>query len=191
VSISFGYLTYPAFDIAWSDHALPALLQRIEATDPSVASPGDVGRDYAIRNRLIWWALTLAQHAGYEAGVADDADELGWLVAYIELPTGQVSWHLPQHQQVWDGHDPALKYRRIRDFCDQQLQHLPKPPEDAMRYGQATYPPSTFDAAEEFRALGEYLNQDPNQGLPKEAEASDDPCETGDCVHVAGAEGRT
>lgn len=44
---------------------------------------------------------------------------------YIDLPTGQVSWHyhdsqadlfsdLPQYQGEWDGHSTIEKYRRLR-----------------------------------------------------------------------------
>ena len=43
---------------------------------------------------------------------------------YIDLPTGQVSWHyhesqahifagLPEYRKEWDGHDTLEKYRRV------------------------------------------------------------------------------
>lgn len=47
-----------------------------------------------------------------------------WPVLFIDLPTGQVSWHLTVEDRLrapdigtylgtWDGHDTAEKYRRL------------------------------------------------------------------------------
>jgi hypothetical protein len=55
---------------------------------------------------------------------------------YIDLPTGQVSWHyhdssawlfagLPEYKKPWDGHDTEEKYRRVNA--------LVAPSEEAMR----------------------------------------------------------
>lgn len=64
----------------------------------------------------------------FPSGVARTAID-GWSedwhgCVYIDLPTGQVSWHfhnsqaylfehLPQYQGAWDGHDTPEKYRRL------------------------------------------------------------------------------
>lgn len=58
-------------------------------------------------------------------GPVDDA-EPGWCHAvYIDLQTGQVSWHVPDHELLelfshlpigttdWDGHTTEEKYRRL------------------------------------------------------------------------------
>ena len=145
MTTGFGYVTYPAFQIEWSDHALPAILKRIEATDPSIASSGDVVRGYRLRNQLVLWALVLAMHEGYTIGIRTDSGEPDWPAVFVELPTGQVSWHLTQHEKEWDGHSTADKYGRIERFCEQQLAGLPKPDPAAMRYGQATYPETHED----------------------------------------------
>lgn len=54
-------------------------------------------------------------------------DDPDWPVVFIELPTGQVSWHISlsdldlfQHvntgDMVWDGHDTSEKYRRLDEL---------------------------------------------------------------------------
>jgi hypothetical protein len=55
-----------------------------------------------------------------------DPDAPEWPVIYIELPTGQASWHLSPDDmdlfghvtvgaRVWDGHTTEEKYRRLGD----------------------------------------------------------------------------
>lgn len=75
--------------------------------------------NYDVRYNLVFEALHLALKKGYNAGVRIDSLEPEWPVVYIELPTGQVSWHIPQHNQQWDGHSTEDKYRRIDHFVDQ------------------------------------------------------------------------
>lgn len=83
-------------------------------------------------------ALALASRAlGHRIGFAVDPKEPDWPVLFIDLPTGQVSWHLTQAQRVdlagdigdyggvWDGHSTAEKYERLRTW---------RPPHD--RLGQ-------------------------------------------------------
>jgi hypothetical protein len=111
-------------------------------------SPGD-GLLYAAANEIE--ILRVRKDAAYEernkvvaalarrfpSGVARTAIE-GWSedwhgCVYIDLPTGQVSWHfhdsqahlfdgLPAYTKPWDGHDTPEKYRRLaalgRHECD-------------------------------------------------------------------------
>lgn len=53
---------------------------------------------------------------------------------YIDLPTGQVSWHyhdsqaylfehLPPYQGGWDGHDTDEKYRRVLSYAGVKVSH--------------------------------------------------------------------
>ncbi|PRY35369.1 hypothetical protein [Umezawaea tangerina] len=76
--------------------------------------------DYEIRYLLVFKALDLALGLGYAAGFAPDPAEPDWPVAYIELPTGQVSWHMPKHTVEFDGHSTGGKYRRVREFIASQ-----------------------------------------------------------------------
>lgn len=74
--------------------------------------------DYDTRFGLVWKAVEHARAVGYPAGVRIDPAEPEWPTVYIELPAGQVSWHMPQHPETWDGHDTAEKYRRVREFVE-------------------------------------------------------------------------
>ncbi|HYE20126.1 MAG TPA: hypothetical protein VEA69_16890 [Tepidisphaeraceae bacterium] len=83
---------------------------------------------YAERNQCVALIARLALANGWKAGTAKTAIE-GWSddwhgCVYIELPTGQVSWHfhdsqawmfadLPPYAGAWDGHDTPEKYRRV------------------------------------------------------------------------------
>lgn len=74
--------------------------------------------DYDNRNRLTWAAMHKASMLGFPVGIRIDPDEPEWPVAYIELPTGQVSWHTPQHEKDWDGHTTEHKFMRIGAYLD-------------------------------------------------------------------------
>lgn len=77
--------------------------------------------DYDVRYRLVLDALARAVALGYPAGIGWDVNpdpELDGFraVVYIELPTGQVSWHMPEHPAPWDGHSTGEKHERIRAY---------------------------------------------------------------------------
>ncbi len=74
--------------------------------------------EYEVRYKLVFAAIGAALDAGYEAGFRIDPAEPEWPVAYIELPTGQVSWHMPQHPNAWDGHSTEEKFARIDAFVE-------------------------------------------------------------------------
>lgn len=77
--------------------------------------------EYDTRAWLIYRALSRAQWLGMKCGFRIDAEQPEWPVAYIELPTGQVSWHMPQHGQAWDGHTTEEKFQRIGAWVRQTL----------------------------------------------------------------------
>lgn len=89
----------------WS---LAHLLEQIEQAD-SV-------QNYAVRNALVVAAVADAMLRGWPAGFRVDPAEPEWPCAFISLPTGMVSWHLPQFAEPWDGHDTTEKYRRCREY---------------------------------------------------------------------------
>lgn len=76
----------------------------------------DEARQYDKRNVNVWRAMHVAKRLGLSAGVRIDPDGPEWPVVYIELPAGQVSWHVPQHDRPWDGHSTDEKYRRTSAF---------------------------------------------------------------------------
>lgn len=77
---------------------------------------------YAERNKVV---LALARF--YPHGWGIDPDEPDWRVLYLDLPTGQASWHFTveefeasrkylrphSHNVVWDGHTTEEKYERL------------------------------------------------------------------------------
>lgn len=97
---------------------LARMLRAVWQADPSAPLISDAVAEsdecsYDVRNRRIWQALGLAADIGYPCGIRADPDEPDWPVVYIELPSGQVSWHMPIHEREWDRHDTVTKYRRI------------------------------------------------------------------------------
>jgi hypothetical protein len=91
---------------------LAMTLGEIDRTDPSVRG----GDNYAWRNELILRAMGEAAAAGFKAGIRIDFAEPTWPTVYIELPTGQISWHLPEHPTEYDGHTTEEKYDRIAKY---------------------------------------------------------------------------
>jgi hypothetical protein len=83
----------------------------------------DHDQDYEPRYALVLLAVSMAVTGGLEAGFAIDPAEPAWPVAYIELPTGQVSWHMPAHKTPFDGHSTPEKYERIRKYREIESQH--------------------------------------------------------------------
>ena len=83
---------------------------------------------YFDRNQAVLLAARLARTLGLRTGWHTDPDEPGWPVLFIELPTGQVSWHIPKAEadtwhpiwfSGWDGHTLEQKRERISDFLKQ------------------------------------------------------------------------
>lgn len=97
-------------------------LAAIAALDPSRTrhtgpDTPEIAERYQRRNRLVFSALAQATACGLPAGVGlDPADPDHPVVVFIELPCGQVSWHLPAHQWCWDGHSTTQKYQRIGQY---------------------------------------------------------------------------
>ncbi|GAB6098219.1 hypothetical protein JCM16358_00980 [Halanaerocella petrolearia] len=88
---------------------LEETLKKIKQTDK---------QDYEARNKAVIKAMSLALEKGYEAGIRMDYTKPEYPVVYIELPTGQVSWHMPEHTKAWDGHSTQEKYKRIDRYLD-------------------------------------------------------------------------
>lgn len=78
---------------------------------------------YAERNKVVA-ALARLFPSGVACTIIPGWDEEWYGCVYIDLPTGQVSWHfhdserhlfegLPDYTKPWDGHDTEEKYRRL------------------------------------------------------------------------------
>lgn len=69
--------------------------------------------------------LTAALSKLFPASLEEDPNEPDWPVCLIDLPTGQVSWHVGPHDlhlfshlprnagRTWDGHTTPEKYQRL------------------------------------------------------------------------------
>lgn len=51
---------------------------------------------YYDRNQAVQAMAKMAQQLGMKVGLRQDIDEPGWPVLMIDLPTGQVGYHLPE-----------------------------------------------------------------------------------------------
>jgi len=87
---------------------------------------------YSERNKAVAALAFMAVRAGFKAGTRQhegDEWEADWrTVLFIDLPTGQVSWHfhdseagllkgLPEYDGTWDGHSPEEKYARLDAYA--------------------------------------------------------------------------
>ena len=101
----------------------------------------------------------------FPSGVAKTAIE-GWSedwhgCVYIDLPTGQVSWHfhdsqaylfkdLPPYAGAWDGHDTAEKYRRVNALTAQPQQASKPLSDEPNMFWNHDDPESPYGSIDEF-----------------------------------------
>ena len=80
---------------------------------------------YLDRNLAVQVMAKMALQLGCRVGVREREEE--WSILYIDLPTGQVSWHIPASELIgdfrdyegeWDGHDLEMKRRRVIRFLE-------------------------------------------------------------------------
>lgn len=85
---------------------------------------------YTERNRVIAaLAQAVINNGGKAWHATHDEAEPGWrTLVFIELPTGQASWHIPDSEaglfdflpcgpNAWDGHTTEQKYERLDRFA--------------------------------------------------------------------------
>jgi hypothetical protein len=108
---------------------------------------------FADRNLVVQafgWAM---EQAGWPVAWGVDVGEPDWPVLYIATPAGQVSWHIPKAERVyeppvrpehgpvaWDGHTTDEKFDRLRALfaaaarkaLEERLaiEHAPREPEE-------------------------------------------------------------
>jgi hypothetical protein len=114
---------------------------------------------YDERNRLVA-ALSRVFPSSLERHPEVDKtweDDWRWIV-FVDLPTGQASWHihdshlplfshLPRHQgREWDGHSTELKYQRLEQFCVMPNEQLF---EEALKCGNKRYSNALKELANE------------------------------------------
>lgn len=82
---------------------------------------------YYDRNLVVQALAKLAILAGYTVGIKIDPEEPNWPILFMDLGTGQMSWHLPKdealrsfpvYNQPWDHHDLEEKRARLKCFIE-------------------------------------------------------------------------
>lgn len=85
---------------------------------------------YFDRNQSVMALARMAIRLGYCVGLKTDPNEPDWPVLMIDLPTGQVGWHLPKneivgewplYEKAWDGHTLEEKRQRLKSFLEEEL----------------------------------------------------------------------
>ena len=80
---------------------------------------------YLDRNLAVQVMAKMAQELHYRVGVKDEKTD--WPILYVDLPTGQVSWHIPKKELMgdlpiyegkWDGHDLETKRNRLKAYME-------------------------------------------------------------------------
>lgn len=156
--------------------AFDAAIQRLEP--PRDATPAEAESEdsnelddvYHDRNLLAQLAAVMARKLGY-AGGWRDGDDPAWPILTIDLPTGQVSWHVPKDDQLpicrygqpWDGHTTGEKWLRVERYILSHNEMQPAEPSipvsrivavlaEAVRRnrGEAGRPCPEFPAAREY-----------------------------------------
>lgn len=85
---------------------------------------------YKERDMILVLLARLAIENGYTVGIGIDEEkpDIWKYVLYIDLPTGQVSWHIlenelpwfsfvPGYEKIWDGHSRKEKYLRLLKYA--------------------------------------------------------------------------
>lgn len=114
--------------LAWKARAALAAVPQVPADTAIQQLQEQKDGAYLERNRcvaaLARMAIALGQRAGRAKTAIDGWDPAWHGCIYIDLPTGQVSWHyhesqsglfndLPEYAGRWDGHDTPTKYERL------------------------------------------------------------------------------
>ena len=98
-------------------------LENNRKTEPTQSST--LNDAYFDRNQAVMAMARRALQLGYRVGLKKDPQEPDWPVLMIDLPTGQVGYHLPKAEVVgrwpdyageWDGHSLEDKRERLRKF---------------------------------------------------------------------------
>lgn len=116
---------------------------------------------YEERNHVVAALATMALGAGWCAGTARTAIP-GWSddwhgCVYIDLPSGQVSWHyhdrhaamftyLPRYEGKWDGHTTEQKYSTLTALCSWRDSIAKERRESSSQGGEISGPETIYDS---------------------------------------------
>ncbi len=95
----------------------------------SVNQSSTLNDAYFDRNQAVMVMAKLALQQGMKVGLRIDPEEPDWPVLMIDLPTGQVGYHLPKdevcgewpdYERDWDGHSLAEKRERLAGYLGEK-----------------------------------------------------------------------
>ncbi len=109
----------------------PAVLTRSRGV---VTNESDIEALYEERAQVVLALARAAKALGLHTGFATDPEEPLWPVLFVDLPTGQVSWHFTMEQRgeaadigdyegIWDGHSTPEKYARLAAWRPERRKH--------------------------------------------------------------------
>lgn len=89
---------------------------------------------YVDRNLVVQAFAKAMEENGYTVWWGEDASEPEWPVLYVETGEGQVSWHIPKVERIyeppvrpehaplrqWDGHTTPEKFDRLRTLLSEK-----------------------------------------------------------------------
>lgn len=105
----------------------PAASQPSNMPDQYGTLVSRINATYRERNACVSLIAKMAHKQGLKVGILHDETALAFHnVVYIDLPSGQISWHiadedmdyfegLPVYEGHWDGHDTPTKYERVKN----------------------------------------------------------------------------
>lgn len=86
---------------------------------------------YFDRNQAVLALCALLRKLGITVGWKEDSDYVDYVIMFADLPTGQVSYHIPRHEidltawpeyeGLWDFHVTSQKRDRLHEFTQQLL----------------------------------------------------------------------
>ena len=130
---------------------------------------------YAERNRVLAALAKAGQELGWNVGVGQhDPADTNWesdcrTLLFIDLPTGQASWHYPDNQKglleqlpkyasPWDGHSTVVKYERVWEYVSRSTADTTAPSEGVQKHAAARLKASedAWATFENLRKAGEH-----------------------------------
>lgn len=86
---------------------------------------------YFDRNQVVLTLCALLRKLGITVGWKTDVDYIDYVIMFADLPTGQISYHIPrreinladwpEYEGHWDFHVTSQKRDRLHEFMQQVL----------------------------------------------------------------------
>jgi len=88
---------------------------------------------YFDRNQILKAFCLMVKNKGLKIGWQDDPKDMYFVIMFIDLPTGQISYHIPRweidlskwprYAGQWDGHSTEQKRVRLNEYIISLIQY--------------------------------------------------------------------